>query len=290
MNVTLTPAEINAYLKRIGIDTIKKPTLEFLAEMQQAHIHHLSWQTVDIFAGRPAGIDLQESVQLILQGRSGYCFHLNGAFSVLLHSLGYKVHWHRAGVQPHGEQPRVNSFHLGLSVSLPDADPNVERWIVDVGLGGMPFDPLPLRYGAYGPAPFTYTLMPSSVVPGGWRLEYEPNGPSMGVDYDPEELTRLEEFIPKHEFYSQSVDSPWHNAFLLRQRDTAHSYQLRGCVLRTHGIEGISKTEIRNYNEWKDILTKLFYEPLVIYTEQERREMWERIQIAHEEWKKTQLA
>ncbi|WP_308722578.1 hypothetical protein [Paenibacillus polysaccharolyticus] len=132
--------------------------------------------------------------------------------------------------------------------------------------------------------------MPSSVVPGGWRLEYEPNGPSMGVDYDPEELTRLEEFIPKHEFYSQSVDSPWHNAFLLRQRDTGHSYELRGCVLRTHGIEGISKTEIRNYNEWKDILTKLFYEPLVIYTEQERREMWERIQIAHEEWKKTQLA
>lgn len=290
MNVTLTPSEIHAYLKRIGINTIKKPTLEFLAEMQQAHVHHLSWQTVDIFAGRPAGIDLQESVQLILQGRSGYCFHLNGAFSVLLHSLGYKVHWHRAGVQPHGEQPRVNSFHLGLSVSLPDADPNVERWIVDVGLGGMPFEPLPLRYGTYGPTPFTYTLMPSSVVPGGWRLEYEPNGPSKGVDYDPEELNRLEEFNPKHEFYSQSVDSPWHNAFLLRQRDTDHSYELRGCMLRTHGIEGIRKTEIQTYSEWKDVLTKLFYEPLVDYTEQERREMWDRIQIAHEEWKRTQLA
>ncbi|MGW8956539.1 arylamine N-acetyltransferase [Paenibacillus sp. NPDC055715] len=38
-----------------------------------------------------------ESVQLILQGRSGYCFHLNGAFSVLLHSLGYRVCLHRAG-------------------------------------------------------------------------------------------------------------------------------------------------------------------------------------------------
>ncbi|WP_366292381.1 arylamine N-acetyltransferase [Paenibacillus sp. AN1007] len=290
MNVTLTPAEINAYLKRIGLDTIKKPTLEFLAEMQQAHIHHLSWQTVDIFAGRPVGIDLQESVQLILQGRSGYCFHLNGAFSVLLHSLGYKVHWHRAGVQPHGEQPRVNSFHLGLSVSLPDEEPNVERWIVDVGLGGMPFEPIPLRYGTYGSAPFTYTLMPSSVVSGGWRLEYELNGPSKGVDFDPEELISLDEFIPKHEFYSQSADSPWHNTFLLRQRDRGHSYELRGCMLRTHGIEGISKTEIQTYNEWKDILTKLFFEPLVNYTEKERREMWDQIQIAHEEWKKTQPA
>ncbi|WP_458460799.1 arylamine N-acetyltransferase family protein, partial [Paenibacillus sp.] len=185
MNEPLNPSEIQAYLKRIGINTIKKPTLEYLFELQRAHVQYLSWQTVDIFAGRPAGIDLQESVQLILQGRSGYCFHLNGAFSVLLRSLGYTVDWHRGGVQPHGEKPRVNSFHLGLTVLLPDADRNVERWIVDVGLGGMPFEPLPLRYGTYGAAPFTYQLMPSSVAAGGWRLEYEPNGPSEGVDYAP---------------------------------------------------------------------------------------------------------
>ncbi|MGQ8873215.1 arylamine N-acetyltransferase family protein [Paenibacillus sp. TSA_86.1] len=290
MNVTLTPSEIHAYLKRIGIDKVKEPTLEFLSEIQKAHIHHLSWQTVDIFAGRPAGIGLQESVQLILQGRSGYCFHLNGAFSILLQSLGYTVHWHRAGVQPHGEQPRVNSFHLGLSVSLPDANPDVERWIVDVGLGGMPFEPLPLRYGTYGREPFTYTLMSSSVVSGGWRLEYEPNGPSKGVDYAPEELTSLEEFIPKHEFYSQSADSPWHNTFLLRQRDTDHSYELRGSMLRTHGIEGINKMEIQTYTEWKDVLVSHFNESLANYTEQERREMWDRIQVAHVEWKKTQRA
>ncbi|MGV2884902.1 arylamine N-acetyltransferase family protein [Paenibacillus taichungensis] len=288
MNVTLTPSEIMAYLKRIGIHDIKEPTLAFLTEIQQAHVQYLSWQTVDIFAGRPVGIDLQESVQLILQGRSGYCFHLNGAFSVLLRSLGYTVHWHRAGVQPYGEQPRVNSFHLGLSVSLPDADPNVERWIVDVGLGGMPFEPLPLRYGTYGSAPFTYTLMPSSVAPGGWRLEYEPNGPSVGVDYAPEELTSLEEFIPKHEFYSQSADSPWHNAFLLRQRHALQSNELRGCMLRTHDRDGIRKKEIQTYTEWRDVLAEKFHEPLVNYTELERKEMWGRVQAAHEEWKRTQ--
>lgn len=191
MNVILNPSEIQAYLKRIGMNDIKKPTLEYLIELQRTHVQYLSWQTVDIFAGRPVGISLQESIQLILQGRSGYCFHLNGAFSVLLRSLGYTVDWHRGGVQPHGEQPRVNSFHLGLSVLLPDADPTIERWIVDVGLGGMPFEPLPLRYGTHGSAPFTYQLMPSSVAAGGWRLEYEPNGPSEGVDYAPEAVHDL---------------------------------------------------------------------------------------------------
>ncbi|PQP84265.1 arylamine N-acetyltransferase [Paenibacillus sp. PCH8] len=288
MNVTLTRSEIQAYLKRIGINEIEAPSLNYLAELQRAHVKILSWQTIDIYTGRPVGIRLQDSVQLILQGRSGYCFHLNGAFSILLRSLGYTVHWHRGGVQPHGELPRVNSFHLGLSVLLPDADPTVERWIVDVGLGGMPFEPLPLRYGTYGSEPFTYQLMPSSVVAGGWRLEYELGGPSEGVDYDPESVTSLEEFMPKHEFYSRAVESPWHNAFLLRQRDELSSNELRGCMLRTHDREGIRKTEIMNYTEWREVLTEVFHEPLVSYSELECQEMWERIQIAHKEWKQAQ--
>ncbi|MDR6722864.1 arylamine N-acetyltransferase [Paenibacillus amylolyticus] len=65
---TLNPTEIKAYLKRIGIDEIKPPTLEFLSELQAAHVEYLSWQTVDIFAGRPAGIHLRESVELMLNG------------------------------------------------------------------------------------------------------------------------------------------------------------------------------------------------------------------------------
>lgn len=101
----LNTAEIQAYLKRIGIDDIKEPTLEFLFELQRAHVQYLSWQTVDIFAGLPAEISLQDSIQLILQGRSGYCFHLNGAFSVLLRSLGYTVDWHRGEYSLMGNNP-----------------------------------------------------------------------------------------------------------------------------------------------------------------------------------------
>ncbi|MFS0872557.1 arylamine N-acetyltransferase family protein [Paenibacillus xylanilyticus] len=285
---TLTHSDLMSYLKRIGIDHIKPPTLEFLSELHRAHVQYLSWQTIDIFAGRPEGIHPANSVQLILQGRSGYCFHLNGAFSLLLRSLGYAVQWHRAGVQPHGEQPRVNSFHLGLTVLLPENESEAKHWIVDVGLGGMPFEPLPLRFGTYGAAPFTYNLTSSAVASGGWRLEYEPNGPSEGVDYAPEVVNTLDEFIPKHEFYSQSAESPWHNVFLLRQRDAVVSSELRGCMLRTHSIEGIEKTEIQSYAEWRDLLEATFHEPLVRYSELERREMWGRIRTAHEVWKRTQ--
>ncbi|MNW67874.1 hypothetical protein D3C74_465380 [compost metagenome] len=61
-------------------------------------------------------------------------------------------------------------------------------------------------------------------------------------------------------------------------------------MLRTHGIEGISKTEIQTYDEWKNVLAKVFYEPLVNYTEQELRDIWDRIQAAHEDWKRTKLS
>src|SRR5690348_7246378 len=145
----MTKEEIKAYLQRIGIPERETPDKAFLFELHKAHVEHLSWQTVDIYARKPAGIDLRGSVQLVTTGRSGYCFHLNGAFSTLLRSLGYQVSLHRAGVQPSGEQPRINSFHLGVTVRLADDQQEGQPWIVDVGLGDMPYEPLPLIYGEY---------------------------------------------------------------------------------------------------------------------------------------------
>lgn len=110
------------------------------------------------------------------------------------------------------------------------------------------------------------------------------------MDYAPEAITSLEEFIPKHEFYSRAAESPWHNAFLLRQRDEIRSHELRGCMLRTHDIEGIRKTEIQSYTEWRNVLTEIFHEPLVNYSELECQDMWERVQAAHTEWKRVQEA
>jgi len=81
--------EIKAYLSRIGISEIQPPTKSYLFELHKSHVKNLSWQTIDIFARKPAAIDVRQSVQLILNRRSGYCFHLDGAFSTLLRSLGY---------------------------------------------------------------------------------------------------------------------------------------------------------------------------------------------------------
>lgn len=55
-------------------------------------------------------------------------------------------------------------------------------------------------------------------------------------------------------------------------------------------MKGIQKTEIRNYTEWRNVLTEIFHEPLVNYSELECQDMWERVQAAHMEWKQAQEA
>jgi hypothetical protein len=52
-----------------------------------------------------------------LDGRGGYCYHLNGAFALLLASLGYDVRRHLGGVHgPDGPSPESLGNHLVLSV------------------------------------------------------------------------------------------------------------------------------------------------------------------------------
>ncbi|NIK77106.1 arylamine N-acetyltransferase [Paenibacillus castaneae] len=285
----LTNTEIKAYLKRIGITEIQPPSLSYLFELHKAHVENVTWQTIDIFAGSPASIDVSESVHLISNRRSGYCFHLNGAFSELLRSLGYKVSMHRAGVQPLNQEPRINSFHLGLTVSITNERQEEERWIVDVGLGDMPYAPLPLLAGDYEQGPFTYKVVDSNVARNGWRLEHDPLASFVGVDFAPEIVESIEAFKSNHEYYSRSADSPWINLFLIRQRHAAGSNELRGCVWSKREFSGIEKTEINTKSQWFEVLGDIFNEHLVNYSIHEKDDLWNRVQKQHEDWKKSKI-
>ncbi|WP_139997393.1 arylamine N-acetyltransferase family protein [Paenibacillus paridis] len=279
--------EIKAYLVRIGIAEIKAPSKAYLFELHKAHIQTLSWQTIDIFARKPASIDYSQSIALVLGGRSGYCFHLNGAFSILLRSLGYKVSLHRAGVQPLGAEPRINSFHLGLTVRLLNEQLEEETWIIDAGLGDMPFEPLPLQYGEYTQAPFVYKVTASGIAEGGWRLEHDPKASFTGVDFDPKAVADLEEFKPKHDFYSRAPESPWFDLFLIRNRSAAEGAEIRGCVLKKYDQNGVHKTELHTKSLWLEALADHFGEKLLNYSSAEKDELWSRVQAAHEDWKRS---
>ncbi|WP_438446064.1 arylamine N-acetyltransferase family protein [Gorillibacterium sp. sgz5001074] len=282
----LTREETLAYLRRIGISGMEAPSLPFLFELHRAHVSHLPWQTLDIYAGRPATMDVKESVGLILSNRSGYCFQLNGAFGTLLRTLGYRVAWHRAGVQPLGKEPRVDSFHLGMTVELEGQDGGTERWIVDGGLGDMPYEPLPLKAGSCVQGPFTYRVEDSAAVMGGWRMVHDPQVSYTGVDVAPEAVTDLSVFHENHAFYSRSPQSPWADVFLLRLRNEDGMNELRGCVWRSWSRDGAATVELESKRNWLEALGTVFREPLVRYGSADRDALWNRVRSSHERWKR----
>lgn len=286
----LTKSEIKAYLHRLGIPDIEPPTLPYLFRLHRAHVEKLPWQTIDVFAGKPAPIDPTLSVQLITSGRSGYCFHLNGAFSTLLRALGYKVNWHWAGVQPMGEAPRVNGFHLALTTVVQNDQQEEDFWIIDAGLGDMPFEPIPLSPGIYRQGAFTYRVTESEVAAGGWRLVHDPKSVFVGVDVAPKVIDDINAFVPKHEHYSKLPDSPWINTFLVRHRHESGSNELRGCIWSKREDDRIQKIELQTESEWLNVLGDVFGEHLVAYDKTERHAIWLKTRKLHEEWKRAQAA
>ena len=91
-----------------------------------------------MFAGVPVRTDAAWSIDKVVnRRRGGWCFEVNGAFSQLLHALGFDVQILGAAVLLGG--PNAVIDHLTLEVRLDDA------YLVDVGFGESFTTPLDLN-------------------------------------------------------------------------------------------------------------------------------------------------
>ncbi|WP_030906935.1 arylamine N-acetyltransferase family protein [Streptosporangium amethystogenes] len=276
--------DVTAYLRRIGVRVEGPPSVESLHLLHRAHVQRVPYECLEIWLGRPTTVDPAESAARIIGGRGGYCYHLNGAFSLLLETLGYRVRRHVGGVQGKAEgPPNIDGGHLVLTVSgLPCPDNPGGEWLVDQGLGDAIHDPLPLVEGTYRQGPFTYGLRPSEVEPGGWRFDHDPRGGFLGMDFriGPAEMS---EFAAMHEFLSTSPESGFVRVATVQRRDASGVDAMRGLVLtrvgdREHTL--VAQTE-RDYFE---MLADVFALHLSDVTSAERAKLWQRLWTAHERW------
>ena len=113
----MTTADQTAYLGRLGVEA-EPPSADALIRLHRAQVERVPYETLWIHTGDLWGVDLEESVARIANvRRGGYCFHLNGAFSVLLESLGYEVTRHVGGVHGPVPVPELEmANHLVLTV------------------------------------------------------------------------------------------------------------------------------------------------------------------------------
>ncbi|MGJ6963401.1 arylamine N-acetyltransferase family protein [Streptosporangium sp. G11] len=276
--------DVTAYLRRIGVKVDGPPSVESLHLLHRAHAERVPYECMEIWLGRPTTVDPVESAARIIRGRGGYCYHLNGAFSMLLKALGYRVTRHRGGVQGHAGVPaNVDGGHLVLTVSgLPGPGNPGGRWLVDQGLGDAIHEPLPLVEGTYRQGPFTYGLRPSEVAPGGWRFDHDPRGDFLGMDFRaaPAEMP---EFAAMHEFLSTSPESGFVRVATIQRRDASGVDVMRGLVLTRLGDREHTLTA-RTERDYFEMLADVFGLSLPDVTPAERAMLWLRLWTAHEKW------
>lgn len=135
--------DVDAYLRRIGLDARPAADLDGLARLQLAHLLSVPFENLDIVAGRPRSLDLRSlAAKIIERRRGGFCYELNGLFAELLVALGFRVSRLAAQVWSAESGWGIPFDHLVLRVDLD------RPWLVDVGFGDSFREPLPLSHGA----------------------------------------------------------------------------------------------------------------------------------------------
>ncbi len=138
----LKQRQIDLYLRRIGLENHElEADAESLRLLQRHHMLHIPFENLDIQSGIPIELEIERFYQkVVMRGRGGFCYELNGLFAALLRALGFQVVRLSARVRkeerPDGFSPEYD--HLVLLVRLD------KSFLVDVGFGDCFLEPLVL--------------------------------------------------------------------------------------------------------------------------------------------------
>ncbi len=270
-----------AYLERLGVEVRRNEVdATALAVLQRAHIAAVPYENLDIVRGSPSAIDSVACAHRIAAGRGGYCFHLNGAFAALLQWLGVNLTRHLAGVQGRSvaKPPGANGNHLGLTVEVDGA-----RWLIDVGTGDGPPEPLPLAAGIYAQDGFVFVLGPSPLVADGWRLDHDSRAAWILFDMAVEAAT-TDDFAAMHTKLSTDPESGFVRIATVMRRSGAKVDVLRGCVFSERDGADVRVRELESGDDWWGLVVNRFGLTYGNLLAAERDDLWRKVRATHEAW------
>ena len=252
--------------------------------LHRAHVERVAYETLWIHTGDARGIEPLASVDAILAGRGGYCFQLNGAFALLLESLGYDVSLHVGGVHgPDGPSTAEMGNHLVLHVHGLEADDPSRTWYVDAGLGDALHEPLLLQPLSVVQGPFTLGLEPTLDGPGEWHLTHDPAGSFTGMSWHERPAT-MDAFAERHIELSTSPDSGFVRLLTVQRRDATGADVLRGLVLRRVGAPSASERDLTSRSELAQVLADVFDLDVLGLGGDRLDRLWARADATHREW------
>jgi len=181
--------DFDAYLSRIGLDRIGKPTWQ---AVHRAHATTIPFENLDPHRGLPVSLEQADlERKLVASRRGGYCFEHNLLLASALEHMGLVVEPMLARVRVGGASRDTRpAGHLALRVTDTDAN----QWHADVGFGlGTLLDPIPFGpTGIHEQSGWTFRVVEDgdelalqTPGPDGWADVYAfPPRPAFRVDIE----------------------------------------------------------------------------------------------------------
>lgn len=128
-----TKEQCDAYLERIGAEYDGNPTLENLNDLIFRNQSQVPFENLAVY-DHFGTVNLDPDAlfrKIVIEKRGGFCFELNGAFTLLLKGLGYDVVslMARVGIPFIGKLMPL--YHRAIQVAIDGKD-----YYCDVGMGG----------------------------------------------------------------------------------------------------------------------------------------------------------
>jgi N-hydroxyarylamine O-acetyltransferase len=241
-----------AYLDRIGFTGSTDPTAETLRALHLAHLYAVPFENLDISLGRRIRCDEERFIRkIVVLGRGGFCYELNGGFAGLLRELGFRVTLLSARVSREDGSASPEFDHLALRVDLD------EPWLADVGFGDSFLEPLRLRpeieqeqgrcrfrIAAVGEVMIVQRQLPNEA----WKSQYQ-------FMLRPHQL---EDFEARCQFQQTSPDSHFTRQRICTLPISQGRITLSDLKLIRTTAQGREEHTLENENEWRAALLEHF--------------------------------
>lgn len=122
--------DLQQYLNRIKFSGEIELTIEGIKKLMQSQLFSVPFENIDVQAGKIISLNGDDIVDKIVnQNRGGYCYQINGLFSLVLQEIGIPHYYVAARplVNP-GQNPKT---HLALIAEIEN-----EEYLIDMGFGG----------------------------------------------------------------------------------------------------------------------------------------------------------
>jgi len=241
--------DLRAYLNRIGYRGPTGATEDVLRAVHRCHACTIAYENLDVIRAVPVDQDIGRIfTKIVVDGRGGWCYEMNGLLGWALQEIGFNVTRICGGVMRADRGDEAFGNHLVLKVDLD------EPWIADVGLGDGIVEPIPLRESDSAQFGRHYRL--ERLRSGEWRFHNRENGMPPSFDFfdRPADESLLTRTCNKLQNDSESM---FRQNLICQRMSVNGGHMLLGRVL-THHAGAEPERLLRSEAELVDVLESVF--------------------------------